>query len=250
MTKTTLKIALVNFALPCIFFGTSTTAFAGDNVNVSISVDYTSEYVFRGVTLAGDALQPGIEFAFGNFTTGAWFSTPADDPTNAFADELDLYASYSFDLSDAVSADLGATLYHYPGSGGLLDIGTGVGDASTLEIYGSLGFAGPLEPSVTTYYDLSLKALTIEGSAGHSFPLAEKTSLDLGASAGIVSIQGPGDYQYGSASASVAYAVSDAASAYIGANAGVSSENTFLRLSNFTPKSSSLWVGAGISTGF
>lgn len=250
MKKLALKLALLPFAVPLMLLGASTYAFAGENVEVSISVDYTSEYVFRGVTLAGDAIQPGIEATFGNFTTGAWFSTPIDDPTNAYADELDLYAGYSFDLSDAVSADVGATLYHYPQSGGLFDIGTGVGDASTLEIYGSLGFSGPLEPSVTTYYDLTLKALTIEGSAGYSFPLAEKTSLDLGASAGLVSVQGPGDYQYGSASASVAYAVSDAASAYIGANAGVSSENTFQRLSNFTPKSSSLWFGVGVSTGF
>lgn len=248
MKKLALKLALLPFAAPLMLLGASPYAFAGDEVEVSVSVDYVSEYVFRGYTLAGDAIQPGIEATFGNFTTGAWFSTPIDDPTNAYVDELDLYAGYSFDVSDAVSADLGVTLYHYPQSGGLFDIGAG--DASTVEIYGSLGFAGPLEPSVTAYYDLTLKALTLEGGAGYSVPLAEETSLDLGATAGIVSVEGPGDYQYGSVSASVAYAVSDAASVYVGANAGVSSEDTFQNLSNFTPKGSSLWFGAGVSTGF
>ncbi len=250
MKKLAIKLALLPFAVPLMLLGASTYAFAGEDVEVSVSLDYVSEYVFRGTTLAGDAIQPGIEVAFGNFTTGAWYSTPVDDPTNAYADELDLYASYSFDVSDAVSADLGILLYHYPQSGGLFDIGTGVGDASTVEIYGSLGFAGPLEPSISVYYDLTLKALTLEGGAGYSFPLAEKTSLDLGATAGIVSLEGPGDYQYGSASASLNYAVSEAVSTYVGVNAAVSSEDTFQRLSNFTPKSSSLWFGAGISAGF
>lgn len=249
MKKLIFKIALIPFTVP-LMLGASTYAFAGEDVEVSISLDYVSEYVFRGTTLAGDALQPSLELSFGNFTTGAWFSAPIDDATNAFADELDLYASYSVEISDEVSADFGVTLYHYPQSGGLFDIGTGVGDASTVEVYGSVGLSGPLEPSATIYYDLTLKALTIEGSAGYSIPMADKTSFDLGVTIGLVSLDGPGDYQYGSVSTAVSYAMTEAASVYIGANAGLSSQNTFLNTSNFAAKDSSLWFGAGFSTGF
>lgn len=250
MKKLALKLALLPFAVPIIILGASTNALAGDDVSVSVSLDYALEYVFRGVTLASDVIQPGAEIAFGNFTAGAWLSLPVDDSADAFADELDLYASYSFSLSESVSADVGATLYHYPQSGGLFDIGTDAGDASTLELFGSLGFGGTLEPSLSAFYDLTLEAFTVEAGVSHSIPVGEALSFDMGAAVGAVSVSGSGDYQYGSASGALTYALSDAASAYIGVNAGFSSDDTFLKLSNLTPRGSSAWFGAGISTGF
>ena len=249
MKKLAIKIALLPLAFPLLLLGASTYAFA-DEVEVSVSLDYVSEYVFRGVTLASDAIQPGAEITYGSFTAGAWLSLPIDDNANAYSDELDLYASYSVEISESVSADFGATLYHYPQSGGLFDIGTGAGDASTVEFFGSIGSGGALEPNVTAYYDTTLKAFTLEGGVSHSIPIGEKTSFDLGANVGVVSTDGPGDYQYGSASGALTYALSGAASVYISANAGVSSQDTFQKLSNFAPKSSSAWFGAGISTGF
>ncbi|PHR91216.1 MAG: hypothetical protein COA69_11915 [Robiginitomaculum sp.] len=242
------KLLLTSLAVPAMMLGLSTAASAQE-VEVSASVDYVSEYVFRGVTLAGDAIQPGLEASFGNFTFGGWLSVPIENGSN-FDTELDLYIGYSFDLFENVSTDVGLTVYHYPESGGLFDFGTGGGAASTMEIYGALGFSGPLEPSLTAYYDLTLEAFTLEGSVGYSVPLAEKTSFDIGATVGAVSVKGAGDYQYGSLSGAVSYAVSEATSVYVGANFGFSSEDTFLKLSSFTPKGSSAWFGAGISTGF
>lgn len=243
------KLLLTSLAVPAMMLGLSANASAQE-VSYSASVDVVSEYVFRGVTLAGPAIQPGVEASFGNFTAGAWLSAPVDDGA-VWDTELDLYAGYSFTVSDDVSFDVGATLYHYPeASGGLLDIGIGAGDASTLEFYGSVGFGGMFEPSLTAYYDISFEALTLEGSAGYSFPVSDSTSIDLGLTVGSVSVDGPGDYQYGSLSAAYTYALSDAASVYFGANAGVSSDKTFTRLSDYTGKAQSAWVGAGFSTGF
>ena len=117
------KIALLPFALPLIILGASTYAFAGDDVSVSVSTDYVSKYVFRGVALAGGAFQPGAEVSVGNFTAGVWASVASGEESIVFADEVDFYAGYSFPLSETISADVGATLYHYPQAGGVFDIG-------------------------------------------------------------------------------------------------------------------------------
>ena len=264
MKKLALRLALMPLArisaLPLMVLGCSTYALAGEDISVSVSTDYVSEYVFRGVTLAGEAIQPGAEIsspAFGGkFTAGVWASVAVGEESAVFADEIDLYAGYAFDVSGTISADVGVTLYHYPQSGGLFDIGAS--DASTVEIYGGLGFDVPLAPSLTAYYDLNLNAFTLEGGAEYSVPLAEKTSFDIGASAGLVSVKSGQDYQYGSLSGALAYALADNTSVYAGVNGGLSSRRTFLD-TNFDlavpasvsdPKKSSVWFGVGISSGF
>ena len=253
-----MKNLALKFTLPLATLVFSATATAQDEsgLSVSVSVDYVTEYVFRGTTLAGNAFQPGAEIAFGDFTAGVWASIASGEESNAFADEIDFYANYGFALSENISADVGATLYHYPQSGGVLDIGAN--DASTLEIFGGLGFDAPLAPSITAYYDFTLKTFTLTGGAEHSFPLGEKTSFDIGANAGFVTTDGPGDYQFGTLSGALAYGFDDNTSVYIGLNGGLSSQNTFAD-TNFdltnpatisAPSKSSVWFGVGISSGF
>ena len=263
MKKLLLKAALLPLTLPLCLLACSTYAFAqdaggedGPAISISLTTDYVSEYVFRGVTLAGSAFQPGAEVSVGNFTAGVWASLASGEESAAFADEIDFYAGYTFPLSDIVSADVGATLYHYPQSGGIFDIGSN--DASTLEFYGGLSFDLPLAPNFTAFYDVNLEAFTVEAGASHSYPLGPKTSFDLSGAVGLVSVNSGTDYQYGSLSASVAYSFTDTTSAYVGVNGGVSSEDTFADI-NFditnpasisAPDSSSVWFGIGISSGF
>ncbi len=257
MKKLALRLALMPLALPLTLLS-STYALAGEDVSVSVSTDYVTEYVFRGVTLAGDAFQPGAEISVGNFSAGVWASVASGKESIIFADEIDIYAGYGFDLSETISASVGATLYHYPQSGGVFDIGTGAGDASTVEVYGGLGFDAPLAPSITAYYDLTLKAFTLEGGAEYSVPIGEKSSFDIGASAGLVTVDGGGDYQYGSLSGALSYGFNDNTSVYAGINGGLSSQASFLD-TNFditnpatisAPDKSSVWFGVGISSGF
>jgi hypothetical protein len=250
------KLYLSSLLAPLCLFLTpgSTSAYP---LTGSISIDYTSEYVFRGTTLAGSAIQPGAEIGFGNFTTGVWVSTAIGKEGASFGDEVDLYARYAFSLG-SISADVGATVYHYPQSGGLFDFGTGVGDASTFEVYGSLGFEGPLSPGLSAYYDLTLEALTMEASAGYSYEITVRTDINLNGSAGLVTIANGTDYQYGSASADLSWAFSEKSAAYIGLNLGLSSEDTFADiefdprnpLSIGPPSSSSIWFGIGFSSAF
>lgn len=231
------------------------TAFAGD-VSVSTSIDYVSEYVFRGVSFARGAVQPGIEISKDGFTAGVWTSAALGEASIVAADEIDVYAGYSWGLSDVISADVGATIYHFPDTdGGLFDFG----GASTIEGYAGLSFDVPLAPSIYAYYDLDLEAFTLEGGVSHSVPVAEKTSLDLGLTAGLVTADGGGDYQYGSASASLGYGFTDDVSAYIGANFSLSSEDT-LNFRKFqlpdgsdfaaTTDDNLIWFGVGVAAGF
>jgi uncharacterized protein (TIGR02001 family) len=263
MKNLLLKVALLPLTLPLCLLTCSTYAFSENlgaddapAISVTVSTDYVSEYVFRDVTLAGSAFQPGAEISVGNFTAGVWASLASGEESAAFANEIDFYAGYAFPLSDIVSADVGATLYHYPQSGGIFDIGSN--DASTLEFYGGLSFDVPLAPAVTAFYDVNLEAFTVEAGVSHSYPLGPKTSFDLSGAAGLVSVNSGTDYQYGSLSASVAYSFTNTTSAYIGVNGGVSSEDTFADIkfdisnpaSISAPDSSSVWFGIGISSGF
>lgn len=226
---------------------TAMSAQAGD-VSVSTSIDYTTDYVFRGVSLADSAIQPGVELGMGSFTAGAWFSTGVGDTSALAADEVDLYASYNFALSDVISTDVGITYYHYPQAGSLLETKDGAG---TYEVFGSLGFDTALSPSLSVYYDLTLEALTLEGGIGHSLEIGEKSSFDLGLTAGMVDGDGF-SYEYGQASAAISFAFTDDVSTYIGANYALSSDDSlnYKKLLAGGGKDNLLFFGAGISAGF
>ena len=219
------------------------------DVSVSTGVDLVTDYVFRGVSLADTAVQPYAEASVGSFTFGAWASTGLGDTSALAGDEIDLYASYSFAMSDAVSLDAGVTYYHYPQGGGLFE--TNDGGAGTYEVSLSASFDTAFAPTLTAYYDLTLKAFTLEGGIGHSFDLGGKSSFDLGASAGLVDGDGF-SYEYGSASASLSYALSDNTSTYVGGNLALSSEDSlnYKKLLTGGGEDSLVWFGIGISSGF
>tara|TARA_R110002124_G_scaffold154372_1_gene321371 strand:- start:6303 stop:7004 length:702 start_codon:yes stop_codon:yes gene_type:complete len=81
---------------------------------ISTGVDLYSTYVFRGVAFSGPAIQPYVELSSKGFTVGAWGSQGIDGVggTNNGFQEMDLYASYSFDFG----LSLGITDYYYPGT--------------------------------------------------------------------------------------------------------------------------------------
>ena len=230
----------------------------GNEVSVSIGTDYVTEYVFRGVSLADDAIQPYAEASIGNFTAGIWASTGIGENSELAGDEIDLYASYGFDLSDVVSASVGVTYYHYPQGGSLF--GTDNGGTGSYEFNAGVGFDTVLAPSATVYYDVTLEALTLEGGIGHSFTMSDRTSLDLGLTAGLVDADGGGDYEYGNASAGVSFALTDDAALSVTANYTLNSADDVLGFSGgtdplgnrfaFTDRDNLFWGGIGISTSF
>ena len=204
--------------------------------SISASIDYVTEYVFRGVSLEDEAIQPGVEVAVGDFAVGAWASAGFGSDSQADTDELDLYAGYSFGLTDLISGSVGVTNYIYPDSQDTFEFSLG-GALDTV-----------LAPSLTAYYDVTLESFTLEGGVGHSFPLADKTSFDLGITAGLVDVSG-GNYEYASASASLGYGFADNFSGYVGANYVINSEDS-LDFDGPTADDNLLWFGVGVASGF
>ena len=230
----------------------------GYDVSVSVGTDYVTEYVFRGVSLADDAIQPYVEAGLGNFTIGMWASTGIGENSELAGDEIDLYASYGFEFSDVISGSVGATYYHYPQGGSFFS--TDDGGTGSYEVNAGLGFDTALAPSVTAYYDFTLEAFTLEGGIGHGLAVGEKSSLDLGLTAGLVEVDGGGDYEYATASAGWSFSLTDDAALTVGVNYTINSADDVLGFSGgslptgerfaFTDKDNLLWGGIGISTGF
>jgi len=226
------------------------TAFAQDSeLSVSTGVDFVSQYVFRGVSFADNAVQPYAEASYGNFTVGGWFSTGVGENSIFGGDEFDLYAGYSVPLDSSISLDIGATYYHFPQGGSFFS--TNGGASGSYEVNASVGFDAPLAPSVSAYYDFTFESFTLEGSVGHSFAFGDKQSLDLGLTVGLVDVSG-GSYEWGTASASLGHSFTDDVSAYVGANYTLNSEDflDFDAILAGNPQGDLFWVGTGVSAGF
>lgn len=236
-------------------------AFAQDDgISVSTGIDSVTEYVFRGVSLGGDSIQPYAEISAGGFTVGAWYSVGFGADSAVQADEVDLYASYSVPLDGPVSLDIGGTYYHFPQSGAFFE--TEGGSAGSYEVFGSVGFGEvPLAPTATVYYDFTFESLTLEGSVGHSFELArEGWTTDLGLTAGFVDVSG-GNYEWATATVALNKAVTDDIGFYISGNFSLNSNDNTLGFDRVVDPATEvafatvdsdnlLWFGTGISVGF
>ena len=126
---------------------------AGTTGNVSL----TSDYVFRGVSQSNrePALQGGIEYAAksGAYIGGwgssiSWLSDLSTSAAPISSNvELDVYGGYRGTFNDAVSYDVGALYYWYPG-----DYPTGFNSADTLELYAGITVAASDKLSLGAKY--------------------------------------------------------------------------------------------------
>ncbi|MEM9495887.1 MAG: TorF family putative porin [Pseudomonadota bacterium] len=235
-------------------------ATAGD-LSVSTTVGFESRYVFRGVQFAETSIQPAINLSYGNFYGGAWFNLPIGDDdlrVTPGGEELDLFVGYSVAMDDTFTLDMGVTYYTFPDvASGFFDIfeedGDGLG-ANTIEAYLGVNVSGPLSPSVYVYRDFNFDTFTMQGSVSQSFPLAEKTSFNLGGTIGyVVDDDAGGDYLYGNASANIAYQLTDNGSISAGARFGgsdIAGGSIFDDANARTLKSAGVWWGLSFTANF
>ena len=94
-----------------IVAGASVAAIGTANAEVSANIQLTSDYVFRGVSLAGNdpAIQGGFDWNNEQFYAGTWGSSLSNGV------EIDLYAGWT-PSTGPVSWDLGIIGYFYPGA--------------------------------------------------------------------------------------------------------------------------------------
>lgn len=197
---------LLAAALLASVLGAGTSAYSA--LSITSDMTFASEYVFRGVKLADNSFQPGLEASFDDFYIGVWGSLPTEKRSSmGYSDEWDFYGGYGFDLTDNMSLDLGATYYYYPQAGG-----------STFEPYVGLNWdLDGWAPSAYLYYDIDLEAWTGQLGLDYSIPLgAAGFSLDLSGYAGYVLPDVDDSFWYYGADAVVPYVINDTATVSAG----------------------------------
>ena len=137
-----------------------------DKGNFSANIAYTTDYVFRGISLSDDnaAVSGGFDWGYSGFYLGTWASSisPVADETA----EIDWYGGYGNEFK-GISYTIDLLYYYYPGDSGDLDY---------FEFGGGLGytFAAPLEPT------LGFSVMHSEdGTGGTDSETYYKSNLDL-----------------------------------------------------------------------
>ena len=187
MKKTTLLLAVL-IARTTLSAQTPAPAPVTPAYSVTADFGYTSKYVFRGIELAKGAFQPWVKFSSNDFYASIWSSAPVD---RGFELEFDYTAGYTgFKLSKDWGLDVGLTAYTYPGLGG-------GADKTTLEpLLGVNGTMGDFTSCTYAYYDLTLKAFTLQEAVGYGVKLDDKASVNLLATVGRVAPEAGGSYTY------------------------------------------------------
>lgn len=207
----------------------------------SITTDFTyvSEYIFRGVKQQNNSFQPSVSIEAGSFSGGLWTAQAIDQKSASWAqgNEIDIYGSYSWALSENYSLAVGGTVYLYPSarpSLGELD--------KTVE--GSIGVSGPLGPLsayATYFHDFDLDSDTFEIGLGYSGSFTDKSGYEFGAAYGSANFDAGGDYDYYSFSASLSFKLTAAATLNLG---------VYWADSDIAGLNSNTWFSVGVTTGF
>jgi uncharacterized protein (TIGR02001 family) len=157
----------------------ATPALAAIEVEGGAYVGYFDKYLWRGFDLSGGlpVVQGGVDLSAKGFTLSYWtnIQTKTDKGegyTGGDATETDITLDYTFSPVDKLSVSVGTIWY-------ALD-----GYEDTKEAYLGLALDVPLAPEFKVYYDYDQSeenGLYYTLGVGHSFELAEKLTLDLGA---------------------------------------------------------------------
>jgi hypothetical protein len=138
--------------------------------------------MFRGQRLNGAGFQPSVEAAAGDLVGGVWANFPLEDKVPDSSDpEIDIYGSYTFKFSDALSLVPGFTSYHYPKAPESAGFYRWTFEPNIALNYTVQGFK--LTPKL--YYDTVLDGATLELTAFYAIPMKDIGSeLDFTATAG------------------------------------------------------------------
>jgi hypothetical protein len=165
------KFIMATFIL---ILGVSAGSMYAAETSGSASVDFMSNYVWRGQKLSNSmVVQPSAGITYGGFGANLWANY--DTGTNEH-NETDLTVNFSNSV-DKFSYDVGYIFYALDGSG------TDGSGNDTQEIYLALGYDMLLSPSLTVYLDFDEgDGAFIVASVSHAFELPQELSIDVGAS--------------------------------------------------------------------
>ena len=155
--------------------------------NLSVQVDFTSRFIWRGFDLLPDnnsAIQPSLTYDFGDsgFSLNIFSSFALTDRDEyKYWDEIDLTLTYALKTPKSISFVLGFTNY-----GWFFAKDFKFEDHTTQEFFVELGFPKvPFSPTLMAVYDINVySGLYVQLSGGHSVPIGEGLNLDLTATLG------------------------------------------------------------------
>lgn len=175
MEPTTLKGLVVTI----LFLTGTLQAQEQGPVAVSVTVDLTNQYLWRGFVLNdAPSSQPGVTVEFTNFSISSWSNFSQTGPNGQQWTEHDLMLDYTQPVG-SFSLSIGYINYLFP------NIESGEG-RRTNEVYFGLAHDNFLSPSVTVYRDFD----DGEGwyyylSLGHAFKLPKGLALNPSVGVGV-----------------------------------------------------------------
>jgi len=170
-----MKSRIIMAAIMFAFLAAGAVAPAAHAAAGSASVDFLTNYLWRGQKLSDDngVIQPSLDISHRGLAANYWANFDLDNGENT---ETDLTLSYTTEIEGIEGLEVGFGYIHYG-----LD-----GAADTQEFFVSVAYGVILNPSATFYYDSD------EGNGGflslglsHSVELGGDMTLNLGATAGV-----------------------------------------------------------------
>jgi hypothetical protein len=163
-----------SFAILPFLLAVSSPIWAGQN-EIELGT-LMSRYIWRGIRLSdGVVYQSSLTYGYKGIALNLWGNV---DFKTTKLNEIDFTFSYERDIG---KIGLESGLIHY----GIFD-GT-----DTDEIYATFSADGPLNPSLSVYFDVKAgKGAYVEASAGHTVDLSSHVALEMTGSIGFVIYDG------------------------------------------------------------
>ena len=162
--------------------------YAGEASTVAVSLDYASQYIWRGQVPTDDPVfQPGVSIAVGDFTASLWGNMDLTSVNNEKGQltEVDYSLDYAGEVSDILGYSVGIIYYDFPAL---------TNDAGTTEVYAGVSLNTILNPSVTVYRDIDdIKGLYIALGVSYSVDKIWQLSDDVTVSADLSAGMGWGN---------------------------------------------------------
>jgi len=173
-----------------LFLSIVATLLASPTPSGTISIDYASQYVFRGVLLSEEAIQPTVNLQYGPAYLTSWASRPA--ARGRQASEID----YTIGATAPFGLDGGVTSYTYTD-----------GAKTTWEPY--LGFSRDVgdktKASIYAFRDTVLRITTFEVKASFSLVSIDKIEASVDGVIGVSKGRELPSYSYWSGGTTVKY---------------------------------------------
>jgi opacity protein-like surface antigen len=175
------KLGIAVIALAICLAGMVSSARAEDSVSGDVYLGMYNKYLFRGIDLSNNrwVSQFGADLSYKGFTLSYWsnlltkgFDGNPDGFKAGDITETDITLNYAFTPIDLLSFNVGNTFYSLEGSN------------DTNELYLKTTANTLLSPTLSIYWDYDqahYAGLFYTLSVSHSFELAKKLGLDLGA---------------------------------------------------------------------